>query len=489
MPQEIMQPIKLHDYQETAKTFLMQHPKAGLFLDVGFGKTLTTLSALMELARCGQLHGHILVIAPKAIARSTWIDEMDKWGINASFVSLIVNEKGKQLSRKKREQLYQEIPTHSPAFYFINRELVTDLVSWHLDKRGYHLTRPWPFQTVIIDELQSFKSHSSKRFLYLRKIMPYVERFIGLTGTPVPNGMMDLWSEIFLMDQGQRLGPTITAYRETFFDKGLVIDGNVVSWNIKPGAEDEIYRRIKDIVISVKNPSIKLPPVTYNNVTCYMDDDEVVLYKKMMKDSVLEMTDKYGNELEIVAKNAAVLTAKLSQMASGTLYTDTEHNYTIIHRKKLEQLEYIIENTGSPVLIAYHFKSDESEIAHYLSSKKIETKKFDGSPEMIHNWNAGMIPVMILQPAAAGHGINIQDGGHTLVWYTVPFSLEEYIQTNGRLNRQGQKYPVMIHHLLTAGTIDQHILNCVNKKDMSERALMDAVAWTAQNAGVSFARA
>ena len=476
--------VQLHDYQETAKNFLIQHPKAGLFLDVGFGKTLTTLTALMELAQKGQLCGHILVIAPKAIARSTWIDEMAKWNIQASCVSLIVNEKGKDLSKQKREQLYQEIPMHPPAFYFINRDLVANLIKWHLDKKEQKFTKPWPFPTVIVDELQSFKSHSSKRFLALKKTIPYVTRFIGLTGTPVPNGMMDLWAEICLMDNGQRLGKNITAYRDTFFNEGLVIDGNVVSWYLKPGAEQEIYRRIQDIVISVKNPSIKLPPVTCNNITCHMDTAEISLYKKMMKENVLETKDADGNKVEVIAKNAAVLTAKLSQMASGTLYTDSNHNYITIHHKKLEHLEYIIGNTGSPVLVAYHFKSDEMEIKEYLSSKKIEVKKFDGSPEMIHEWNKGLIPVMLLQPAAAGHGINIQDGGHTLVWYTVPFSLEEYIQTNGRLNRQGQKYPVMIHHLLTEGTIDFHILDCINKKDMSERALLNAVSITAQDAGI-----
>lgn len=198
--------IKLHDYQEIAKNFLLSRPKAGLFLDVGFGKTLTTLSTLLELAQQGMLHGHILIIAPKAIARSTWIDEMDKWGIKAQTVSLIVNEKGNALTKAKRLKRYEEIETHAPSFYFINRELITDLVSWHKENK-----KPWPFPTVVIDELQSFKSYSSQRFKALKSIEPQITRFIGLTGTPVPNGLMDLWPEIYLMDGGARLGPNITS--------------------------------------------------------------------------------------------------------------------------------------------------------------------------------------------------------------------------------------------------------------------------------------
>ncbi len=471
--------VQLHDYQIVAKNFLLQHPKAGLFLDVGFGKTLTTLATLAELGQAGQIAGHILVIAPKAIARSTWIDEMAKWGIQANYVSLIVNEKGKQLTKKKREELYEQIPTHPAAFYFINREMITNLIDWHLNPNNKNqFIKPWPFQTIIIDELQSFKSYNSGRFKALKKVCPFVTRFIGLTGTPTPNGLMDLWSEIYLMDGGQRLGHNITAYRNTYFNPGLVVNDNVVSWWPKTGAEEAIYDRVKDVVISIQNPNLKLPQVTYNDVYCYMSNDEMDMYKQLMKDNVLDLNNSSGDDIVIEAANAAVLSAKLSQMASGTLYLDDTLNYTVIHQRKLEQLEYIINNTGSPVLVAYHFKSDKIEILKYLTNLGIDARPFDGSPEMIHEWNTGNIPVMILQPAAAGHGINIQDGGHTLVWYTLPWSLEEYIQTCGRLNRQGQKYPVMIHHLMTHGTIDQRILKCINEKDMSERALLEAVSAT-----------
>lgn len=467
------QGLQLHDYQKVAKDFLISHPKAGLFLDVGFGKTLTTLATLVELANNGQISGHILIIAPKAIARSTWIDEMDKWGIKANVVSLIVNERGKQLTKAKRIALYEDIENHPASFYFINRELIGDLVKWTQDNK-----KPWPFPTVIIDELQSFKSYSSSRFKALKSVEPQIKRFIGLTGTPVPNGLMDLWAEIYLMDGGQRLGKNITAYRNTFFDPGLVINNNVVSWTPKAGAEAYIYKSIEDIVISIQNPNIKLPQVTYNNVYCYMDDNEMALYKSLLKDNVLDTIDDDGNEISIEAANAAVLSAKLSQMASGALYLEDTTKYKVIHQRKLEQLQYIIDNTNSNVLVAYHFKSDKEQISKYLTDKGYDVRIFDGSPEMIHDWNDKKIPIMLLQPASAGHGINIQDGGHTLVWYTLPWSLEHYIQTCGRLNRQGQKHPVVIHHLLTYGTIDKRILAAIERKDMSEKALLEAVAAT-----------
>lgn len=464
-------PFALHDYQETAKDFLITHPKAGLFLDVGFGKTLTTLATLVELASKGMISGHILIIAPKAIARSTWIDEMEKWNIKANVVSLIVNDKGKQLSKAKRIERYQEIDTHPAAFYFINRELICDLVNWLKDNK-----KPWPFPTVIIDEFQSFKSYSSSRFKALKSVEPQITRFIGLTGTPVPNGLMDLWSEIYLIDGGQRLGKNITTYRNTFFDPGLMINNNVVSWTPKQGAEEYIYRAINDIVISIKNPNIQLPQVTYNNVHCYMDDKEMALYKTLLKDNVLDTVDNNGNDISIEAANAAILTAKLSQMASGALYIDGNTNYKVIHQRKLEQLQYITDNTNDNILVAYHFKSDKAMIYQYLTEKGYNVAIFDGSPEMIHDWNNKKIPIMLLQPASGGPGINIQHGGHTLVWYTLPWSLEHYIQTCGRLNRQGQTHPVVIHHLITHGTIDTRILRAIEKKDTSERALMDAVS-------------
>ena len=541
--------VQLHDYQQVAKNFLMNTPRAGLFLDVGFGKTITTLDTLQELGMLGKISGHILVIAPKHIARSTWIDEMDKWGIHATVVSLLVDydpvryqnelarwkekvdlinkakaiypdpcdlkkNKGvtidgvhyppskllkpkatvteayyidypkkpprdRELTRERRLELYEGIVTHVPAFYFINRELVCDLIDWHKQHKKF-----WPFPTVIIDELQSFKSYDSQRFVKMKSILPQITRFIGLTGTPTPNGLMDLWPEVYMMDLGARLGRTIGDYRRTYFDPGLTIHDTVVEWKPKPGAQAQIYQKIRDVVISIMNPNLKLPPITYNIVNCYMTDEERDLYKKMVKDNVLAFETGQGDQIEIAAENSAILSIKLSQMASGALYVSKDSKqYIKIHESKLEQMLYIIENTGSPVLVAYHFQSDLDLIQRYLTDHghANDFKVFNGRPEMIQEWNEGRIPIMLLQPAAAGHGINIQDGGHTLIWYTIPWSLEHYIQTNGRLYRQGQKNPVMIHHLITDKTIDSRKLSTVNKKDMSERELMEAVAAVMDN--------
>ena len=465
-----MNNIPLHDYQIMARDFLLRTPKAGLFLDVGFGKTATTLATLTELGRLGQISGHILIIAPKPIARSTWIDEMAKWGISANVVSLIVNEKGKPLTKQKRIELYKGIRTHKAAIYFINREMVSDLIDWHWDNN-----LRWPFPTVVIDELQSFKSYTSERFRKMKSVTPYISRFIGLTGTPVPNGLMDLWPEIYLMDSGKRLGINISAYRDTYFNPGLIIDNRPVTWIPKFGAEEEIYEKISDIVISVQNPSLVLPDVLYNNVYCTLDDKEMKRYKELKKEQVLEITGQNGDDIVVEAANAAVLCGKLSQMASGALYME-DKSYITIHERKLEQLEYIINNTTSPVLVAYHFHSDKDQIENYLHKKGYDVRTLDGSPEMIHEWNAGNIPIMLIQPASCGHGINLQDGGHTLVWYTIPWSLEHYIQTCGRLARQGQKCPVTIHHLITKDTIDERILRAIERKDMSEKELLSAVS-------------
>lgn len=461
------QPPNLLPHQQQAKDFVLNHPYCGLFLDVGTGKTLTTLSALYDM----NLPYHVLIIAPKNIARSTWIDEIKKWGFPLRTKSLIVNEKGKDLSRKKRLELYQQTLNDPPTVYFINRELITDLCK-NLPEQNKEPI--WPFGVVIIDELQGFKSYKSERFKALKKVMPQTCRFIGLTGTPTPNGLMDLWSEIYLMDGGLRLGHNITAYREMFFNPGLCVNGYPVQWTPKPGAEDEIHRRVSDLVISVKNTVLNLPEITYNDIHVYMTDAEYEVYKTFMKTQVLELDE----DTTIVAANSAVLQNKLSQMASGAIYTDKDGNYEIIHERKLEQCEYIIENTGGSVLIAYHFKSDKEMLLNYFP----EAKVLDGSPEMVHAWNNKEIPIMLLQPKSSGAGLNLQDGGYTLIWYTVPWSLESYLQTNARLHRQGQKNPVIIHHLLADKTVDDRILAAINKKDLNEQALLDAVRATIEDA-------
>lgn len=462
----------LHDYQIAAKNFILTHPKCGLFLPVGLGKTVSTLQALYELNPTS----HVLVIAPINVAKATWIDEIRKWDYPFRYKSLILNERGKKLTRKKRLKLYEEAcdlfdgkPGAAPTIYFINRELVPDIVDNMPIRNGVPM---WCFPTVIIDELQSFKSYNALRFKKLKYVSNCIFRFIGLTGTPTPKSLEDLWSEVYLMDDGARLGRTITQYRDMYFNPGMKGPGGYpVEWIPKLNAETLIYAAIKDIVISMKNTAIKLPPLTYNDMTVYMDESEQKLYKELKTTQVLTLDP----DNPITAVNAAVLAAKLSQMASGTIYTDENHNYTVVHTKKLEMTEYIINNADSPVLLAYHFNSELDILLKYLSDAGIDARKFDGTPDMQHEWNAGHIQCMLIQPASAGAGLNLQQGGNTLIWYTLPWSLEEYIQTEGRIYRQGQSKPVIIHRLMTKGTIDSRIIQRLNQKDKTQQNLLDAV--------------
>lgn len=456
--------VQLHDYQKFAHDFILTHPYAGLFLDMGMGKTLTTLSALYDM----NPNGNVLIVAPKNIARSTWLDEIAKWKLPLRTRSFVVNEKDRPLSKAKRHELYEEAQTAPPAIYFINRELVCDLVEH---------TKNWCYPIVVLDEAQSFKAYNSARFKALKKVRPYIQRLIELTGTPSPNGLMDLWSQIYLLDEGERLGRTITAYRNRFFYPGMIVNGYPVKWTPKPGAEQEIYGLISDLVISMKNTALTLPPLTMDNVYVHMEPKEKKLYDEMKKEYVLSLKTGIAEDdvVDVIAANAAVLSAKLRQMASGALYIDDAHNYRIIHRRKLEHVAYLLRCTSSPVIIAYHFQTDKIMLETYLTSLGFDVQPFDGSAGMIRAWNAGQIPVMLLQPASAGHGLNLQEGGHTLIWYTIPWSLEEYQQTNARLYRQGQTDPVVIHHILTKGTIDEQVLKAIDKKDMSQSQLIDAV--------------
>ena len=453
-----------HDYQLFCENFIMTHPYCGLYLEMGMGKTRITLEALFKM----NPRGHVLIVAPKNIARSTWIDEIEKWQIPVRTRSLLVDEKGRDLKPKIRHQMYLDTLTESPAIYFINREKIPDLIK-HLpcvNKKPI-----WPFPFVVLDESQSFKSAKSERFKALKSVRPCITNLVELTGTPQPEDLMDLWSQIYLLDQGQRLGRTLTAYRERWFTPGMIINNHPVNWIPRPGAQQEIYAAINDIVISMKNTQLNLPPVTYQNIYAHMDPADIKTYKTFMKDMIVDLDEN----TTIEAVNAAVLSNKLSQMASGAIYTDDNHNFQVIHEKKLELCEYLINNTDSPVLIAYHFQSDKTMLMDYLQKKGLSPVIFNGSPEMIHAWNQQQIPILLLQPASAGHGLNLQYGGHTLIWYTVPQSLEEYLQTNARLNRQGQQFPVMIYHLLTTGTIDSKILRNIDRKDTSQQALLQAV--------------
>lgn len=456
--------IPLHNYQIFAKDFMLQHPYCGLFLKMGLGKTSIVLEGLYEL----NPHGHVLIIAPKTIARCTWANEIKKWNIPFRTQSLLVNEKGKKLSKKKREEIFDTIPTAPPTVYFINRDLISKLVD-------YFPKEKWCFPIVIIDESQSFKSYSATRFKKLASVRPYIFRLVELTGSPAPNGLMDLWSQIYLLDMGARLGKNITAYRDVYFNPGLVVNGYPVEWIPKINAKENIYDRIGDITISMENKYIKLPELTFNDIYVELDEPERKRYKEFSKTYILDLEN--GDQIE--AANSAVLQAKLSQMASGAIYTKQgSHEYEIVHEHKLEVCEYIINDTADNVLIAYHFQSDKEMLLNYFKEHDIEAVVFDGTPEMESAWNQKQIKVMLVQPASCGFGLNLQDGGATLIWYTLPWSLEHYEQMNARIYRQGQTQPCVIHHLMTKHTVDTRILKAIQKKDLSQQELMGAIQAT-----------
>ena len=437
--------------------------------------------------------GHILIIAPKSIAKATWSAEIDKWDIKIPYKSLIVNKNGKPLSRTQRLNAYYDVVKNPVrTIYFINREMVCDLIE-NSPRRGKAVI--WPYQTVVIDELQSFKSPNSKRFLAIRNMMPAVNRFIGLTGTPTPNGIEDIWSQIYLMDQGERLGKNITAFRTAYMHPGYRNQQGVIcSWNPNPGAEDLIYSSISDITVSMHNTELTLPPILFIDDYVYMSPSEFKTYKSFAVDAVLE----FDNDSVATAVNAAVMSAKLQQLASGSIYTvDTDGNptgkYEKIHEQKLERLQYIYDNSDDNLLIAYHFKSDADMISNYFKSKNIPCEIFDSNKadDYVKRWNEKQIPVLLIQPASAGFGLNFQYGGHTLIWYTLPFNLESYLQTIGRLYRQGQNNVVYIHRLMTDKTIDTHILKILLNKTKDMQRLLDAVemSYSQQQSLIAFNQA
>ena len=458
--------FKPHAYQQKAIDFILARNACGLFIDMGGGKTAITLKALSEMAKQHKLPpGHILIVAPKNIARSTWPGEMEKWDefVNVRRISLIENERGTQLTKKKRDEILANVPNEKPSFYFINRELLTYVV----DYSNQYWNGLWYFPVVIIDELQSFKSSSSKRFKSLKSIIPKTKIRIGLTGTPAAEGLDGLWSEIYFLDKGKRLGKYISHYRERWFIPGrLTPQGFPYEWFPKPGARDNIMDTISDIVCSIDIPKNKpnIVPITYR-----MSAKELKTYKTLAKDQILnEDTDQ-----EITAVNAAVLAGKLMQAASGAIYPDEgKPNYTIIHNLKVDMLCDIVDHEqGNNILCFYWFKHELDRILKVFPDAHV----FTGKPQEVKDWNAGKYKLMLVHPASAGHGLNFQEGGHIIVWFQLPWSLEMWLQGNARLNRQGQKYPVTIYQCLVEGTIDEKIAKMLAVKENNQKKVLDAV--------------
>lgn len=437
-----------HNYQNYAKDFILAHKVSALFLDCGLGKTITTLTAINELMYDSFEISKVLIIAPLRVAQSTWKEEIEKWDhLNLLRYSIAVGDEKERLKALKQNS----------DIYIINRENV----DWLVTKSGMDFN----FNMLIIDELSSFKSHTSKRFKSLLKIRPYFERVVGLTGTPSSNGLMDLWAEFRVLDLGERLGRYITHYRNEYFlpDKR---NGTVIfSYKPQPNAEERIYRRLADITISMKSTEyLKMPELILNELEINLDEEDQMKYKKFKKEMVMTIQEK-----EIDAINAASLSNKLIQLANGSIY-DADKKFYEIHNKKLDKLEEIIESAnGKPVLVAYWFKADKERIEKRFKVREIKTA------DDIKQWNMGMINLALIHPASAGHGLNLQSGGSTLVWFSLTWSLELYQQTNARLYRQGQKDTVVIHHLITKNTIDEDIMKSLKRKDKTQEALMRAV--------------
>ena len=446
--------FKPHDYQKYAIEFIESHPIAAVILQMGLGKTVCTLTAIEHLMYDTFEVSKVLIVAPLRVAKVTWSDEIDKWDhlSHLTYSVAVGSEKERLSALKKKADLYM-----------INRENL----QWLIEKSGL----PFDYDMVVLDELSSFKSWQSKRFRAFMKVRPKVQRVVGLTGTPSSNGLMDLFAEFKCLDMGDRLGRFITQYRNAFFIPDRMNGQVVYSYKLRPFSEEEIYRRIGDITISMKAlDHLKMPELIENRYPVYMDDGEKQQYESMKKDLILP----YLENEAITAANAAALSGKLCQMANGAVYSD-EGSVVNIHDRKLDALEDIIEAAQGPILLCYWFKHDLERITKKLDELKVEYGRIssDGSIRM---WNEGKFQVGLIHPASAGHGLNLQAGGNHIVWFGLTWSLELLEQSNARLWRQGQRAEtVVVQYLVTAGTIDERILDAVSRKEKDQNALIDAV--------------
>jgi len=442
--------FKPHDYQRYAVNHIIDNSAAGLFLDMGLGKTVTTLTAIDELLFLGEVN-KVLVIAPLRVAEDTWSTEIDKWDhLKNLRISKILGNPNQRLRA-----------INTPAdIYVTNRENVEWLVN--------ELFAKWPFDMVVIDELSSFKSSKAIRFRALKKVRPYFKRIVGLTGTPAPNSLIDLWPQVYLLDGGKRLGKTITGYKDQYFRPGRKNGYVVYEWKLKEGSEETIQSRISDICISMKAKDyLNLPERIDNPVEINLPENAINKYKQLEKELVIEL-----GEDDITAANAAVLTNKLLQISNGAIYSEN-HEVIEIHEEKLKVLEDIVEAAnGKPVLVFYTYKHDYTRIVKHL--KKYKARGLEDSID-IAEWNKGNIPVLLVHPASAGHGLNLQYGGNIIVWFGLTWSLELYQQANARLHRQGQKETVIIHHLISKGTVDEDVMKALANKEINQNMLLEAV--------------
>lgn len=445
--------FKPYPYQEEAIRRIIEQPATGLFLDMGMGKTVITLTAIEKLMYDYFEVNKALVIAPKRVAETTWPDEVKAWDhLRNLRVSVVLGSEEKRLKALQQEA----------DIYVINRENVV----WLVETLG----RRWPFDMVVIDELSSFKSPKAKRFRALRRVRPKIKRIVGLTGTPAPNGLIDLWPQIYLLDQGERLGRTVTGYRARYFEPEKMDSSRqiVYKWRLKPGAEKAIYRKLEDICVSMRAEDwLTLPERIDRIIPVKLPDAAYSKYQELERQMLLTYADG-----DVVASTGATLAGKLLQIANGAVY-DENKGVKEIHTAKLEALEDVLEAAnGKPVLVFYTYQHDLDRIlARFPQARLLDTE------QDIRDWNNGTIELMLAHPAAAGHGLNLQAGGHIIAWFGLPWSLELYQQANARLYRQGQTNRVVIHHLVAQGTIDEDVMVALRDKEHDQNALLKAVKW------------
>lgn len=452
----MLTPEQLHGYQRYAADFIVEHSASAILLDCGCGKTIITLTAIEALLRDRFEISRVLVICPIRVAQ-VWAEELSKWShLRGLRYSIAV---GTESQRRYALGVDADI-------YIVNR----DVVPWLVENYAGN----WRWDMLVLDELSSFKNPQAKRFKALLKVRPKVRRIVGLTGTPSSNGLMDLWAEYRLLDLGDRLGKFIGGYRSQYFRPDKTNGIIVYSYKPLPGAEEQIYKRIADMTVSIRCTDVlQMPELISVPHEVSMSSQEQDVYKKLKRDLVLSLPDG-----EVTAANAASLSGKLSQMSNGAVYSDTGET-VLIHNRKLDALEDLVEAAnGKPILVAYWYKHDYDRITERLRSIGIRYAKID-TEESIQRWNRKMIPVGLIHPASAGHGLNLQAGGSTLIWFGLTWSLELYIQTNARLWRQGQvSSTVVIQHIITKGTVDERILKALESKEVTQDSLMEAVKWS-----------
>ena len=447
----------LHRYQKVCVEHIISHPFCGVFLDMGLGKTISTLTAIEELKYDYCEIDTVLVIAPKRVVETVWEEEAKKWDHtkHLTFSKIIGTERQRLAALKVKADVH-----------IISRDNITWLCSLYAAKL--------PYDMLVIDELSSFKAHQTQRFKSLRLARPWFKRVVGLTGTPAPNGLINLWSQMYLIDRGERLEKTITAYRSRYFRPGASNGYVVYSYNLLSDSERLIQERIKDICISMRAEDyLEMPERIDNFVRVTMPDKLMDAYKKFEQENVITL----ANEIEegattVNAVNAAALSNKLLQFANGAMY-DENKNVVPIHDLKLEALKEIIEAAdGKPVLVAWTYQFDRDRIKNYFRSMAPRELK---TAEDINDWNAGKVQLMLAHPASAGHGINLQAGGNIIVWYGLTWSLELYQQFNARLYRQGQKQRTIIHHIVNSGTHDEDVVKALKSKDKTQNNLMNSI--------------